>query len=498
MLEAIEFETTQQRSPENQDFESYARAAIDCAQRLGASYCDVRFVREDRRELSVRMGQVSGLNTEQSLGVGVRVLVGGAWGYAAAPEPSQELLLKLAAQAYEQAAAGSRLRQQPVELAENPPQQGVWRSPFEEDPFEISLSDQFGLLLAVDEILRKKDEIKSSSASMSFLREQHWLYTSDGTSVEQSMLRSGAGFSATAVGEGEVQTRSYPASFGGQYAQGGYELVRSFDLLGNAERIREEAIELLTAPSCPAGAFDVIIGGSQLALQIHESVGHPNEFDRVLGFEADLAGRSFMVPELHQGGFSYGSEIVNLVADSTLPGGLARMCWDDDGVPGQRWHVVRGGQHENWFTNREFATRCGRERSFGANRAYGWRYPPQIRIPNLSLMPGEGSLEELAAGIDDGFLVDGVKTWSIDQMRVNFQFSMEIARRIEGGKLGRLYKNPTYQGRTPEFWASCDGIAGPEEWVAWGVANCGKGQPMQIAEMSHGCSPARFRGLTLL
>jgi TldD protein len=498
MLEATSFETTQQRSSENQDFESFARAAIDKATQLGASYCDVRYVREARRELSVRMGQVSGLTLEENLGVGVRVLVGGAWGYAAAPEPDQERLVKLAEQAYKEAASGSRLRQAPVQLAENPPQQGAWRSPLEEDPFEVGLDEQFGMLFEIDEILRAKDEVKSTSASMSFLREEHWLYTSDGTSVEQTMLRSGAGFSATAVGNGEVQTRSYPASFGGQYVQGGYEAVRSFQLVENAERIREEAIELLTAPECPSGVFDVIIGSSQLALQIHESVGHPNEFDRVLGFEADLAGRSFMVPELHEGGFTYGSELVNLVADSTLPGGLARMCWDDDGVPGQRWHIVRGGQHENWFTNREFAPRCGKSQSFGANRAYGWRYPPQIRIPNLSLMPGDSSLEELAAGMDDGFYVDGVKTWSIDQMRVNFQFSMEIARRIEGGKLGQIYKNPTYQGVTPKFWGSCDGIAGPEEWVAWGVPNCGKGQPMQIAEMSHGCSPARFRGLTLL
>ncbi len=479
-------------------YEAIARAGLERASAMGASYADVRIVHEKTRILGVRLGRIGRIEQAETFGIGVRVLVGGAWGYAARPEVEEACASELAARAVEAARAGSPLRARPVDLTEEEPARGHWSSRWEEDPFEISMEEQFALLFEADEILRKNAAIRSTFCTMSFLREDQWLYTSEGTAVSQTALRSGAGITATAVGEGAVQTRSYPASFGGQYEQRGYELVRGFDLPGNAERVREEAVALLTAPPCPGGEFDVILGGSQLALQIHESVGHPNEFDRVLGFEADLAGRSFVTPE-KRGSFRYGSPIVDLVADSTLDRGLATIGWDDDGVPARRWHVVEKGIHRNYLTNREFAKRLGDERSRGANRAWGWRYPPQIRIPNLSLMPGDaGTLEDLCEDMGEGFLLDTVKTWSIDQMRLNFQFTTEIGWKIERGKKAHLVRNPTYQGITPGFWASCDAICGPSEWIPWGVPNCGKGQPMQLAEMSHGCAPARFRGLTLM
>ncbi len=476
------------------DFEVWARAAIDRARALGASYCDVRYVAERERSLAIRFGEMSQLALSETQGACVRVLVNGAWGFAGAPDPSERVVLDLCERAVRLASAGAAQRAHPVELAPQTVQHGVWHSPFEEDPFGVSLGDQFQLLFAVDEVLRKAPEVRSTSASLSFLREHHRLFTSEGTAVEQVMLRSGAGFSVTVVVDGVVQTRSFPAAFGGQFEQGGYEVVRRLDLLGNAERTRDEAIELVRAPACPGGEYDLILGGSQLALQIHESVGHPNEFDRVLGFEADLAGRSFVTPE-KRNTLRYGAEIVNLVADSTLPRGLATLGWDDDGVPAQRWHVVEEGVHRNYLTNREFATRLGDAGSFGANRAQGWLYPPQIRIPNLSLMPGTGTLAEIIADTKRGYFLDTVKTWSIDQMRLNFQFTCEYAREIRDGRLGRVVKNATYQGVTPQFWNSCDAIAGRDEWVPWGVPNCGKGQPMQVAEMSHGCAPSRFRGV---
>ncbi|MAE75363.1 MAG: peptidase C69 [Planctomycetes bacterium] len=474
-----------------------AAPALECAENAGASYADVRIVEERERTIGVRLGEVGQIRQSESLGTGVRVLVDGAWGYAAAPDPTSDNVLALCQRALAQARASATARPEPVVLAPNVAARGSWQSPFKEDPFEMSLDQQFATLFEADAVLRRAPEIRSTSGQMSFIRERQCLFTSDGTAVEQDALRSGAGIAATAVGAGEVQTRSYPAAFGGQYLQGGYEVVRSFDLVGNAERVREEAVELLSAPQCPAGVHDLVLGGSQLALQIHESVGHPNEFDRVLGFEADMAGRSFVTPE-KRNTFVYGSPIVNLVADCTLPGGLSTFGWDDDGVAAQRWHVVEDGVHRNYLTNREFATRLGDAASFGANRAQGWAYPPQIRIPNLSLMPGSGAPEDLVAGIAHGFFLDTVKTWSIDQMRLNFQFTCEIAHEIKDGELGAIYKNPTYQGITPAFWGSCDGIAGPEHWVPWGVPNCGKGQPMQVAEMSHGCAPARFRAVTFV
>lgn len=486
--------STSEVSARGREFELLAEPALDLARASGATYADVRFVEETKLDLAVRLGQVADCSRDESLGVGIRVLVDGAWGYASAPTVDPDRILEFARIALREAKSGSKYRSSPAVLAPVGAVRGAWTSPREEDPFDKELDVLFGELLAVDAELRKAPEIASTSCVMSFARERQWQFTSEGSALEQDQLRSGAGFSITVAKEGVVQTRSYPASFGGQYLQGGYEIVRDLALLDHAARTREEARSLLEAEPCPDGVFDLVIGGSQLALQIHESVGHPNEFDRVLGFEADLAGRSFVTPE-KRNEFVYGAGIVNFVADSKLPGGLATFGWDDDAVPAQRWNIVENGVHRNWFTNREFATRLGDASSLGSNRAQGWRYPPQIRIPNLSLMWGDASSAELIAGVDDGFLLDGVKTWSIDQMRLNFQFTCEIGWRIRNGKLAETVRNPTYQGVTPQFWRACDGIAGRDEWVPWGVPNCGKGQPMQVAEMSHGCAPARFRGI---
>lgn len=481
-------------SPRGLELEALAAPVLEKARAEGAQFADLRFVAESQRELSVRLGKVSNCAQNESFGVGVRVLVDGAWGYAAAPTEDPQRLALLLDAALRHARQCAQHRPEAAVLAPTSVERGSWTSPRVEDPFAASLEDQFAELLAIDAELQKAENLATTFAGMSFARERQWQFTSEGTAVEQDLLRSGAGYSLTVAKAGVVQTRSFPASFGGQYLQGGYEIVRELDLLTHVPRIREEAAQLLVAEPCPAGHFDMVVGGSQLALQIHESVGHPNEFDRVLGFEADMAGRSFVTREKRDT-FQYGSDIVDLVADSRLPRGLATFAWDDDAVAAKRWNIVEKGVHRNWFTNREFATRLGDAASTGANRAQGWRFPPQVRIPNLSLMWGDSTREQLIAGVDDGFLLDGVKTWSIDQMRINFQFTCEIAWRIRDGKLAEVVRNPTYQGVTPEFWRSCDGIAGREEWAPWGVPNCGKGQPMQVAEMSHGCSPARFRGV---
>lgn len=489
---------TETSSAEAERFEALANVALERARSAGASHADVRVVSTETRELAVRKSQVSRCSRDESLGVAVRVLVEGAWGFAAAPLSGDvELLGRLADRAVGEARAGARHRVVKAVLAPLPAQRGRFVSPREEDPFAMGLEEQFDLLFEVDRELVRAKDLATTSTQMSFARERQWQFTSEGHLVEQDLLRSGAGFALTLARDGIVQTRSYPASFGGQYLQGGFEVVRGMRLRDHVARVQEEASELLRAAPCPGGRFDMVVGGSQLALQIHESVGHPNEFDRVLGFEADLAGQSFVTPE-KRNRFVYGAPIVDLVADSTLAGGIGTFGWDDDAVPGQRFHVVEQGVHRNWFTNREFATRLGDGASNGTNRAEGWRYPPQIRIPNLSLMWGSSTRDELIAGIDDGFLLDGVKTWSIDELRLNFQFTSEIAWRIRAGRVAEVVRNPTYQGVTPEFWSSCDGIAGREEWAAWGVPNCGKGQPMQVAEMSHGCAPARFRGVTFL
>lgn len=272
----------------------------------------------------------------------------------------------------------------------------------------------------------------------------------------------------------------------------GYEYIENLDLVGNAERTREEAIALLSAPNCPSDEMDLIIYGDQLALQIHESTGHASELDRVLGYEESYAGSSFLTTE-KLGKFRYGSDIVNLVADTTLPGGLATCGYDDDGVKAQRWHIVKNGILSGYMTNREFAHAIGHTRSLGANRSDSYRSIPIIRITNLSLMPGEWEYEDMIKDIKKGIILENNKSWSIDQKRLNFQFGCEIGWLIKNGKITKMVKNPVYQGITPKFWGSCDAIANEKYWKLYGVSNCGKGQPTQIFRMSHASSPARFR-----
>lgn len=474
---------------------AYCLEAIDAAKALGAGYADVRVIEYRREAVALRNGHPCNLTSSQSLGAGIRVLVQGAWGFASTNQVNNASLKETAQKAVAIAKASAQVKKQDVKLAPKPAVEDFWGTPFTVDPFKVSLEEKLGLLSRIDALLRKKPEVKVASSAMQFAREKQWYMDSDGSFIVQDLLRSGAGFSATAVGGGEVQIRSYPQSWGGNHKAMGYEIVTAYDLLGNAERIRDEAVALLTAPECPSGKKDLILDGPQLALQIHESVGHPNELDRVLGFEANYAGRSFMVPELHKGPFKYGSPIVNLVADCTVPGGLATFGYDDDGVRAERFHVVQNGIHRNWFTTRETAPLVGQERSNGCNRADGFNNIPITRIPNLSLMPGTWTYDDLIADTKDGIIMEVNKSWSIDQMRRNFQFGAEIGRVVKNGKITGIVKNPNYQGDTPVFWGNCDAICNQDHWDLWGVINCGKGQPGQTAEMSHGGAPTRFRNV---
>lgn len=474
-----------------------ARLAVEAATSAGCGYADARVINLRLQSIQIRNGSLTELDQNESLGIGIRVLKNGAWGFACTDRLDPDSIARTAKQAVRVAEASAMCKTADVVLAPEPAREDFWATPCTIDPFSVPLHDKLALLKQIDAVLRERPEIKVASSTMEFRREEQVYADSGGALQHQILIRSGAGFSATAVGNGDSQIRSYPQSWGGNHKSMGFEIVSQYDLLGNAARIRDEAISLLTAPECPSGSKTLILDGPQMALQIHESVGHPNELDRVLGFEANYAGRSFMVPDLHKGGFQYGSEMVNLVADSTVPGGLATFGYDDDGVAAQRFHVVQNGIHRNWFTTRETAALMGFGRSNACNRAMDYSSIPITRIPNLSLMPGESSLEQLIAETDDGVLMEVNRSWSIDQMRLNFQFGCEIGHIIMGGKRVGICKNPTYQGITPEFWRNCDGIASHEEWDLWGVINCGKGQPGQVAEMSHGASPTRFRNVVV-
>ena len=357
----------------------------------------------------------------------------------------------------------------------------------------MSLDDKISLLLGSNETMLSVPNIISAEGSVYCQREDKVFASSEGTYIEQELYETGCGLEAKAVDEGEVQNRSYPNSVGRHQGTEGWEFVERYDLAGNASRVAEEASALLRAKTMEPGTTTVILDGSQVALQIHESCGHPIELDRVLGTEAAFAGTSFLTTD-KLGTFMYGSPIVNMTADATIPGGLGSFGFDDEGVPAQSTPIVREGLFLGYLTSRETAAALG-QRSNGTMRADGWNRIPLIRMTNVSLEAGGWTLEDMIADTDDGIYMETNRSWSIDDKRLNFQFGTEVGREIKNGQLGDLVKNPTYTGITPRFWGSCDAIANRDHWVVWGTPNCGKGQPEQVAHTGHGASPARFRNV---
>lgn len=467
-----------------------AHLAIDTALQLGASYADARIICLQQETIDIRNGNVHGLKQNLEIGIGIRVLVNGAWGFAGNPDLKKSKVELAVKRAVALARSSAYLYPKPVILNPLPAIVTSWRSPCEKDPFAISLEDKLALLLAAEAEMRTVKGIRLTEANMDFWKEWQVFVNTEGSEIEQEMIQSGSGLSATAVSDTEVQTRTYPFSFGGQFKSAGYELIQKMDLANHARTIAEEAVQLLSAPACPTGNKTLILGGSQLALQVHESCGHPAEFDRVLGHEADFAGTSFLTPDKLQH-FQYGSECVNIVADATVAGGLGSFGYDDEGVPAQRSDIIRQGKFVGYLMGRETAQNLG-VASNGAMRAQGWNHVPIVRMSNINLLPGEHELEEMIASTEDGLLITHNRSWSIDDRRLNFQFGAEMAWEIKKGQLTRMLKNPTYTGITPEFWRSCDAVANEKHYDILGTPNCGKGQPMQVARVGHGVSYARF------
>ena len=470
-----------------------AMRALDTARQQGASYADVRVVRFKSESVAVRNKNVEALSSDETLGFGVRVIVDGYWGFSSSHRTTLDEADAVAAMAVRVARASARVRGPRADIG--PPQSvsGTYRTPFAKDPFAVSLDDKIALLLRVNETMQRVPNIISAEGNVYCQREDKVFASSEGAYIEQELYETGCGIEATAVDEGEVQNRSYPNSVGRHQGTEGWEFVERYDLAANAERVAEEASALLRAKPMQPGTTTVILDGSQVALQIHESCGHPIELDRVLGTEAAFAGTSFLTTDKLDG-FMYGSEHVNMTADATIPGGLGTFGFDDEGVPAQSTPIVREGRFIGYLTSRETAASLG-QRSNGAMRASGWNRIPLIRMTNVSLEPGTWTLADMIADTDDGIYMETNRSWSIDDKRLNFQFGTEIGREIKKGKLGDLVKNPTYTGITPRFWGSCDAIASRDEWVVWGTPNCGKGQPEQVAHTGHGAAPARFRNV---
>jgi TldD protein len=474
--------------------EDWAHLAIETAKRRGASYADTRVMDIRHRDISVKNGEVGTLAEAESLGVGIRVIANGAWGFASTDRLTRDGVEACAREAVAIAKASALAKRANVALVPERAYVDTWQNPFLKDPFRIPVERQIDLLLSADEEMRRVKGITLAEGSMSFRSIEQLFVSTAGSSIHQIKMQSGAGIVATSFAGSEIQKRSYPNSFGGQHMLEGYELIESLDLVGNAPRIAEECVALHSAAQCPEGHKTVILGASQLGLQIHESIGHPIELDRVLGMEANFAGTSFLtIDKLRK--LNYGSDIVNVVADARLDHGpgLGTFAYDDEGVPAQCTPIITNGLFTGYLSSRETAAAIGEKRSGGTVRCESWNRLPMIRMTNISLNPGTWKYEDLISDTDDAILMETNRSWSIDDKRYHFQFSTEIGWEIKGGKIGRMIKNPSYSGITTEFWNSCDAICSREHWTLWGTPNCGKGQPQQTMGTGHGASPARFR-----
>ena len=462
---------------------------IDSAARR-AEYADARFVNTRAERLSTRNGALDQLNSDESAGIGVRVRVGGAWGFAAARGDGRAG----AEEALDRALAVAAATPSPggMPLAPEPPARGSWESPAERDPFGVSLEEKLGVLHAAETLLRSEPGVNLTTATFDARRLDTVFASTEGSLCEQRITECGGGIAAVAVAGDESQVRSYPASHGGHVAQAGYEQLLALDLAGNAPRVSEEAVALLRAPACPNRRTTLILAGEQLALQLHESVGHAVELDRVLGREASYAGTSF-VPADGIGRLRLGSELVNIRADATAAGGLGTYRWDDEGVEGRSLPIVSEGILTGFLSSRETAAEVGLGRSGGCMRADGFSRQPIVRMTNVNLDPGEaGTLDDLIADTGDGLLIETNRSWSIDNRRLHFQFEGEAAWEIRDGRRMGLVRNPSYAGRTPDFWGGCNAVCSPSDWRLMSLLNCGKGEPGQVMHVSHGSAPARF------
>jgi TldD protein len=456
------------------------------------AYAEARHVHRRSDESSVRNGAVEEVSAGESEGIGVRVRIGGGWGFAATREVSaagaEEALARALAIAEAQPAAPVT----PLASA-GEPARGHWEGPCDQDPFAISLDERLAHLFAAEEKMRGDERVVRTWAGCTAIRTTKAFASTEGAACTQVLTECGGGIQAVAVADGDLQVRSYPSSHGGHVAAAGWEHLLELDLAAHAPRIAEEAVALLSAPVCPRDVTTLVIHSEQVALQVHESIGHALELDRILLGEASYAGTSF-VGAADLGSLRYGSEHLNVTADATSPGGLGSFGWDDEGVAAKRTPLIERGVLRAALSNRESAAAIGLGVSGGCARANGFARQPIVRMTNVNLEPGDaGSLADLIAATDRGLYVENNRSWSIDDRRLQFQFACEVGREIRGGQLGRLLRNPSYAGVTPRFWGSLDAVCSPAEWRLYGLMNCGKGEPGQVMHVSHGAAPARFR-----
>src|SRR5687768_5069807 len=490
-------------------FKDLAMLALDAAKSAGASYADVRISRNRNQAISTRERRVQNLVDNETFGFGVRVLVEGAWGFAASRDLTRDEVARVARQAVAQARANRTTMVRPVTLAPvTPTPDGSWRSPARIDPFDVPIEEKAALLLAANAAALGVSGARFVNSQMFFLREEKTLATTDGTYVVQTIFRAQPNLTVTAVASdnSDFQTRQ---SNDIQPMGKGYEHVLDAKLVENAPRWAEEAVRKLSAKPVEVGRYDLILHPSHLWLMIHESIAHPTELDRAMGYEANYAGTSFVAPpEKMLGTLKYGPEFMNIQGDRSQPGSLSACGWDDEGVRPEEFLIIKNGIFNDYQTTREQApwldwwyARQNREpRSHGCSYAQSWADVQFQRMPNVSLLPGEQnhSWDDLIAATDRGIAIIGEGSFSIDQQRYNAQFGGQVFHEIRGGKIVGMLKDVAYQLRTPEFWNSMDMIGGRDSYMLGGAFNDGKGQPSQSNAVSHGCVPARFKNVNVI
>jgi len=475
------------------DWPTLAQLAVSRVRAAGCEYGDIRLLETRNQSVRAEDGRISGVNERYNSGFGVRALYQGAWGFAASADFSAGEIERTADLAVAIARASRSLMKSPVRLADEPMHRDLVKTAFQVDPFSIPLDDKCHLLVSVSEILQKEKGIIRSNGSIWAQRDVKHFASTEGSVIDFDLLAVGGDFEATAKGDDDFQSREYSIP----YRRAGYEHITAADMLGQAPRVAAQAVEKVKASQPTPGKYDLVLDAGHLSLTIHESCGHPSELDRALGYEANYAGTSFLTPE-KLGTFRYGSKYVNIFADNTRPGAMASTGYDDDGVAGQRWPIIEEGIFKGYSTNREVATQIGQTRSRGSCRADSWSSVPIVRIANVGLEPGDQTLDSLIADVKDGIYIEGRGSFSIDQRRYNFQFGGDCFWEIKNGKRGTMLKNVIYNGITPEFWGSCDGVADRSFWQEHGFINCGKGQPGQSGWMTHAASPARFRQINVI
>jgi TldD protein len=469
--------------------------ALEVCSNEGASYADIRIVTLTDEDITIKLGNIDVLNLSSIKGFGIRTLANGGLGFAGSYLINPQEIERVAKLSVRIAKASGSTRKKPIQFIDEKAVEDSYKTPLKKDPFLVSTEEKISVLMEADKRMREtSDLVRMTQADYRGFREDKIFASTEGAYISQQITFCGGGISAT-VSEGgkQPQTRSIPASFRGDFSTQGYEYFESLNLIENTEKAVKEAIALLDAPQCPSGKMTLLLDGTQLMLQVHESCGHPTELDRVLGTEAAYAGTSFMIPDL-RGNLKYGSKYVNMTADSTLPGGLGTFGYDDEGVSARRTELVKNGIFVGYQSSRETAALLGLERSSAGMRADNAQHLPLIRMVNVSLEPGDWKREELIAETKHGILMSTNKSWSIDDKRLNFQFGTEIAWEIVNGEMGKIYKNPTYAGITPEFWGGMDAHT-KDDWRLWGTPNCGKGQPGQVMYTGHGAGTARFHNI---